>query len=469
MKATKVFLIVFVFVLIFGFVPVNAAITPPEVVNLPYTTENVDTNEIHVVNLSTAFVGSAEIPLISYTRTDYNSIRYAHLATQAVPGNCGPNNNWVCSTFSPWSIVHRSLSNVATERYGANTFGLAWAFSDNSSVVGLKLEFSNDMEFVGRSDEFLVDIDKFGGTLIGAPSIALVGGKYRLAAVFRDNSMQDLYRLVYMHFVGGEQTSCKDAPSGYRCDTIDAVNLVPIYAPSLAYVAGDVGISYVLGIYLRYAYPWTGGFPRPANCGPGGNTWRCIDIYAPEGGVTVGDRVAMAYGSDSTHAEIVYSTHTTEDNLNRASYRGSGGNCGLDGMTLGLDPKPIYRWLCNSIGSIDDINETSFGVAFDPNDYPVISWNNKRANDETQRLYIAYPGIRGMEEGTFTTHVIDGNDWSSTGHWNDISINSAGLTFLGYMQPAFRSCGEPTCEPDPSPNLKVAMQWFRTSLPLITR
>jgi len=279
------------------------------------------------------------------------------------------------------------------------------------------------------------------------------------------------YRLVYMQYVGGnDNTSCSSTPSGYQCDVIESG--ASIASPSLAYAGEDTGIAYVKGNAVRYAYPWDPPiYPpdRPVNCGTEDNPWRCIDIVNPSGGATVGSRVALAHGSDDTHAEIVYSIRpTTKDMLMRASYVGSGGDCGGDGNTIGPSPQPVYRWNCRDVDAfIDNLADTTFAVTFDPNDFPVVSWNNKYTGDSAQRLYISYPAARVGEGTGWKKQVVDGNAYSTTGIWNDISINSAGLTSIAYIQPVFRAC--PTCPVDATDNLKVTRQFFKTYLPLIQK
>ncbi len=470
MHFKRILLILMVMIFMTGTLSAEAAPTTPaqELVNLPYTKEIIDANEPGVTNLSVALVGAYEIPFISYTKSDDPYIHFAHLATAAVPGNCPSNDAWVCDYFGWTDIVYPSLSNVATYRYGPDTYGLAWAFQKGTHILGLKDENFNDMRHLASNSETLIDISKFGGILVGAPSIELVGSKFRLAAVFRDNYSPTTYQLVYLHYVGGSHTSCSSVASPYQCDVIETSATGPIGAPSLAYAAGDVGIAYTKGNAVRYAYPWGGMPTRPSNCGPGGNTWRCIDIVNPVVG-TIGDRVALDFGSAYTHAAIAYNYKpTTKDFLMSAIYVGSGGDCGEDGY---VGTTPTHRWLCGSDldAFIEDINQTTFAVTFDPNDYPVFSWNNQFVGDTAQRLYVKYPAARTGTGGGWIKQVIDGNDWSSTGKWNDIAISNAGLTFLGYMQPSYRSCGDVGCPIDLSDNLKAAMQRFKTYLPVINK
>lgn len=467
MKVRAIFMIGMVFVVFCGLVQVDAAALDVNVIDFPYTKATIDGDETDVINLSTALVGAAEIPLISFEQTGIPQIQWAHLATQDVPGNCPSNAGWKCDFWGVTTMVNGSLSNVGTDRFGPDTFGLAWAFSDGTYIQGWLMEYFNNMSRNDINWEYLIEESKFGGTMIGAPSIELVGGHFRLAAVFRDNGDIRTYQLVYLHYVGGSNTSCYHVASGYQCDVIEVSVATPLGQPSLAYAGGDTGIAYTKGNAVRYAYPW-GSIPgRASNCGPGGDTWRCIDIDAPSVG-TIGTKLALAYGSDRTHAALLYNHKpTTKDMIMRATYVGSGGNCGKDGY-LGTDP--VYRWDCSDLDAfIDNINNTTFALTFDPNNYPVASWNNKFTGDEAQRLYVGYPNARVGAGGGWQKHIVDGNDWSTTGIWNNISIKSAGLTFIGYMQPTYRACGDPGCAIDLSDNLRMAAQWFRTYAPIVLR
>jgi len=450
--------------------------SPEDVVKLPFNSEIIDDDEENVLNLSTTLVGTRQYPFISYTIPGTNYFYWIHPATAEVPGNCGVNNSWRCRLQGIAKLNSYSLSNVATSRYGPDTFGVAVAYEKENYtgeyfIEGFHQEFKNNMENIDLGGlPSLIRISKFGERVHGAPSIARIGGHYRMAVVIRTYEDFPTYRLVYLYYTGSDtDTSCTNYQIGYRCVVIEETVNIPISSPSLAYAGGDTGIAYVKGNAVRYAYPWDVPiYPpdRPANCGTENDPWRCIDIVNPSEG-TVGNRVALAYGSDNTHAEIVYSKRPTTNNmLMRASYVGSGGDCGGDGNTIGPSPQPIYRWSCADVDAfIDNLADTTFAVTFDPNDFPVVSWNNKYTGDYAQRLYISYPAARVGEGTGWKKQLVDGNTYSTTGIWNDISINSAGLTSIAYIQPVFRAC--PTCPVDVTDNLKVTRQFFKTCLPLI--
>ena len=149
----------------------------------------------------------------------------------------------------------------------------------------------------------------------------------------------------------------------------------------------------------------------------------------------------------------------------RATYVGIGGNCGIDGNI----PIITYRWNCSDVDAfINDITKTTYSIAFDPWDYPVIAYNNQFTGDVAQKLYIAYPDARfGSSSPGWHRYVIDGNDWSDTGRQASISFSNAGLGFIGYLQPKYSTCSD--CIIENSQNLKITLQKFNIFLPNIMK
>jgi len=90
---------------------------------------------------------------------------------------------------------------------------------------------------------------------------------------------------------------------------------------------------------------------------------------------------------------------------------------------------------------IDDINVTTFHIAYDDRNFPVISYNNKLVDDtdERQRLYVAYDkgrvGLPGA--GTWDQFLVDGNDQSTTGYQSDIAFSSKGRAFYRLLATLF--------------------------------
>jgi hypothetical protein len=460
MKTKHLVYFVLALSMLFSTGAVQAAIPSADAVNLPWEKYVIDGDKPGVRNLSTAFIGNNQVPMMSWGQTGTDIIYRAHRTLDG-NGNCGPDDAWRCLSATATNLVDGTISNLATETY-INTHVIRWVYSSGSFIRGLTIEQHDDMSYVTSSSVDLVDLSKFGGILVGPPSLVSDGLRFRMAFTARESGGGDfpLHQLVYMYYTGTSNNSCKDG-SLYQCDVIEqSYGPGAIGTPTLQVDPGGVvGIAYYKNGAIRYAYPWTSGiFLRPANCGPGGTTWRCINIDAPSTG-TLGPDVKLAFGSSNTAAGIVYSFKPTDtDFIMRAIYVGSGGDCGQDGSTF-PDLNPIYRWSCSDVDAfIDDITATTYSIAFDPEDYPVIAWNNKFTGDTRQRLYLAYPSARAGTGGGWTKEVIDGNDWSTTGALAALSISHDGLGFIGYMQPTFRACGDIWCPIDTSPNLKAALQ-----------
>jgi hypothetical protein len=103
-----------------------------------------------------------------------------------------------------------------------HTHTMQWAYLTNSSTIrGVFLELMNDMTFVDADWTTLMDVSKFGATLIGTPSLQIdSGGHYEMAVTILDYG--DLFPyLIYMNYVGGSNTSCINSGSPYQCDVID--------------------------------------------------------------------------------------------------------------------------------------------------------------------------------------------------------------------------------------------------------
>jgi hypothetical protein len=474
MKTKRLIFLTLVMVLLLGTIATEASSISSTAASQPWFARVIDPDEQGVQNLSTAFVGARETPMLSYNLEGSHRIYQVHAATAAVAGNCGPGNAWYCNYWDDSDLVPGTVSNIATQQI-LDSHLIKWAYSTGSTIRGATVELLNDMSFQDDSWEDLIQINKFGSMIIGTPSIQISGGHFEMAVTIADSSDLFGHQLVYLHYTGNElKTSCMDSGSVYDCEVIEtSFGFASMGAPSLQIDEEDhVGIAYYHSGGVKYAYPWGGLiFLRPANCGPldggGEPTWRCIFIDDPETG-SIGPVVKLAFGSSADVKGIVYDQKPTDtDFVMRATYVGSGGNCGVDGLNPDTFD-PVYRWNCSDVDAfIDDIDLTTYSITFDPQDYPVIAWNNQRL-DEAQRLYITYPTARldGSSAG-WTREIIDGNDWSFTGIQNSISINSAGLGLIGYVQPSYSACD--ICLIDIAPNLKIALQSFASYLPTVRR
>ena len=470
MKLKRAFILALLCVFIAGTLVVDAATLSSVMAKLPWTKQVVDGDKSGVLNLSTAHVGNLQVPMMSWAESGSDTIYRAH-ATLDGSGNCGPNNTWRCLSAAAIGLVDGTLSNLATFKI-IDTHQIKWVYQSGTLLRGLNIEQMADMSYVTGSTETLVDLSLFGDTLIGPPSLAVLGGHYRIAFTIRAGGGDfPTYRLVYVYKTGTNNTSCIGTGSLYQCDVIESAIGYGMIGPASLSVTGDLNpaIAYQYGNSVKLAYPWDIIMPgRTPNCGPE-DTWRCIFIDEPTAGI-IGPVARLGSGSTTDNRAIVYNFKPTDtDHIWRATYVGSGGDCGVDGFSM-VTLDPIYRWECSDVDAfIDDITKTTYSIDFDPEDFPVISWNNKR-QDEAQRLYITYPTARivpGM--AGWTRQIIDGNDWSYTGALNAVSIGADGRGFIGYMQPTYRACGEIFCMVDLSPNLKAALQWYTAALPLVRR
>lgn len=437
-----------------------------EVVNDPWTSQYLANAEDGVRNLSTAFVGDYQIPMISYSRNGQDHIFQVHASTSAVVGNCGPNNAWYCNDWYDSDLIPGTVSQMATYQY-IQTHAIRWAFSTGSMIRGASIELMNDMTFVTDNWLDLIQINKFGSTLIGAPSLQIdSGGHYVIALTVLGSGDLYPYSLVYMYYVGGSNTSCKNTGSPFQCDVIDnSLGNGSMGAPSLQIAQdGTVGISYYKSGKVMYAYPHT-PFPGwPSNCGPGGDTWRCISIFAGTGTGDVGSVVDFAWGETTYDRGIAF---TYDDilipvTLYHADYVGSGGNCGSD---LRIGGASDFRWRCDDIIYFDNLNPAlipSFSIEVDPLGFSVIAYDYAASDLGNKDLFITYPKARvgNIDPGWIVQHIDGAPVYGvDIGAQAALALNNAGRGFIGYLM----------LEEYELPDIKIAFQVDQFYLPLLTK
>jgi hypothetical protein len=461
-KYLRMVIALVVLILIAGVISVDAASLSGIAAQMPWVSQLFIDGEDGIKNLSTAFVGPYQVPMVSYNITDH--IYQAHAATAAVPGNCGPNNAWYCDSWQDSAIIPGTVSQMATVQY-IDTHAIRWAYSTGTMIRGVYLELMNDMTFVNADWVDLIQLNKFGATLVGAPSLQIrSGGQYELAFTILDSGDLFPYSLVYMHYVGGSNTSCKDSGSPYQCDVIDtSLGFGSMGAASLE-ITDDgqrVGIAYYKSGVVMYAYPHTPGFGWPSNCGPGGNTWRCISIYSGTPTGTVGNVVKLAMGKTSGERGIAftYDDELIPVTLYHADYVGSGGDCGYD---LGPGGIGANRWQCDDLIYHYYQSSVSFSIDIDPEGYSVIAYDYRVDDLGNNDLYIVYPKARtGSPDPGWVAQHIDGAPVSmvETGALAALSLNGEGMGFISYLQ-------QEDYELD---DLKIAFQQYRVILPIVSK
>ncbi len=473
MKARRILFLALVLVLAMSTISVEAASSKTPVANEPWTAGTVKPNVAGITRLSTAFGGAFETPMMSYAMTGTTKIYQAHVANSTMVGNCGPNDTWFCTDWNAGAgFLPNTLSNMATERYGATTFGTRWAYQIGGMIKGTTLERYNNMALVtGYATENLIQLttSKFGGSLMEPPSLVMDGGHYVMAAIICSGCTTDFptYSLVYMHYTGNTpKTSCLDSGSIYQCDVIEeAIGYGSIHSASLQVAPdGTVGIAYALGRNVKYAYPHTNSILWPSNCGPGGNTWRCINIFAGTLTGTVGKGIKLAFGASGTDRGIAYTYDDTmiDVTLRNATYVGSGGNCGAETSGLG---STTLRWKCTDVdilGAFGSSYTPPYSIAVDPQGYSVIAYDKSPEDPLPFYLYLAYPRARaGLIGPGWVAQQIDGIMQDvDTGALASLSLDSTGYGFIGYLQ---------TNNHTPQTDLKFALQLHRIFTPLIVR
>jgi hypothetical protein len=466
MKTKRVIFITLVMILM-GTISANAMSFSATAVSQPWTKQMFIDGEDGVRNLSTAFVGKLQVPMLSYSRVGSPRIYQAHATTSAVAGNCGLDTDWYCNSWYDSDLIPGTVSQMATMQI-VDTHLIKWAYATASTIRGATIELMNDMSFVDDSWQDLIQTNKFGSTLIGTPSLQITGGHYEMAVTIRDST--DLYghKLVYMHYTGNDlKYSCLDSGSVYECDVIDqSSGFDSMGAPSLQ-VADDgaTGITYYkAGEGVMYAYPHTPSPYWPSNCGPGGNTWRCITIFAGTETGILGNTVKLSSGKTRSESGIAftYDDELIPVTLYHADYVSSGGNCGSD---FGFGGLVAQKWQCDVVIGLGDFvagYTPSYSIAIDPQGYSVIAFDYAMSDFSPFDLYIAYPKARvGDVDPGFFLQKIDGApvEFVDTGPQAAISLNHSGLGFIGYLQK----------EDYELPDLKIAWQQFETYLPSIMR
>jgi len=434
MKPRKMILAVFIIQIVLAPITVQAAIQsstyPSPAASQSWIKQVLLGDEGDVTNLSTGFVGKNQVPMLIYGKTGEDNVYYAFHETPSKPGTCGVDNTWFCSKlYFPLGLKSSSLSQVATyDHYDSdpdkNLVGYVYENNDNF-IKAVYYYYGDDMHLWGGAYQiYLIQLNKFG-KLVGEPSFQYDINGDETVAITVDG--EGLNKLIYMHYTDILNTTCRDIPSHYQCDVIDSSPSV-MGPPSLKiYPSGTVtAIAYTKAGALYSARPESD--PGEANCGPGGNTWRCkfIRNSGPESFVIDGvdlemyESVQVAFLEDNTEAN--------ETSLNLANFVGYDGNCGEDS-----------DWDCQEIQTLgSDEHDYDFSLQIDPFEcYPVIAFSYL---DSLLKLGLAYPKERlgepvgNCDNSDWICQEIAGGLLSSNGAKASLSLNSSGLGFIGYLQ-----------------------------------
>jgi hypothetical protein len=129
-------------------------------------------------------------------------------------------------------------------------------------IRSVRFDFLDDMTLTNHGHRWdVIQLSKFGGILIGTPSVHTKNDVFGLAVTIRSHEDWPIYKLVYMYYSGNNNSSCIDGESAYQCDVIEeSTSPYVIGAPSFQMdEEGNIfGIAYSkYGTGLKYAYPHT--------------------------------------------------------------------------------------------------------------------------------------------------------------------------------------------------------------------
>jgi hypothetical protein len=469
MNKKRWFLIILAFFFLAGTNPVGASTPDSPAANQPWDIKLFTNGLTNIKNLSTAFVGDPQIPILSYSldAPGDHYIYYAHPATTATLGNCGPDNTWHCVKYWFGNLVPGTVSPINVSQKADNHILLQWAFQTVDMIRSAAIELTPDMNYYTYTQGDLLKLSKFGSELVGTPTLGYWGGRLQMAATIRDNTDLYGYKLVNMSYTVIANTSCLESGVYYECYMVDQSNgLDSMGAASLqTALDGSPGIAYTKNGNLMFAYFHQPSSQVPSNCGLNGNTWRCISILEKAASSVMGNDLKHAAGLTGDNRAIAFTFGNTSAGkyLMHATFVGSGGNCGTDLNYLG---NSVDMWKCNLVVFLG-VTDRSFSIAIDPLGYSVIAYEYATADLAPVGLYLGFPKARaGLTGSDWLEQRIDfaPTDTVITGALAALGLNSEGLGFIGYLQK----------EDYELPDLKFAWQqfaWqqFKTHLPLIIR
>lgn len=432
-------------------------------------------DDVTATGISVAFGGHDQQPLISYDDNGDNGVIKFAIPALATPGNCGVGNAWFCMNV-PQSAAAGYTSRMAVYNF-QDSFKVSWAYRDFSfdNIRLLTMEYRNDLLRLGNSidvnfvEPAVFNDGYFDWTVMGEPSLVFdeVGNPH-LALVMGWGGWS---RVMYAHRISGTPTTpCNfEADTHFQCDLIFEDNHpISDHVHLVLSASGAPRISFFsfADDSLRYAYPQASPGFHP-NCGPGGNTWRCIIIETSssdnnfyEGGNNP-PVLDMAIGPASPHLIIKARNLALITYIRYAKFVGSGGNCGEDYAIFPGSPPTIeltYRWECSSYFWDNRAVQPyhSFSLQVDSLDYPVIGLS-KPAGPYTE-VGVIYPAARYGGTGGWKYNKVDGRD-IDTGKGVALALGQDDVGLMGYAELE-----------DYGPNLKLAYQTgYKACLPSIRK
>lgn len=411
-------------------------------------------------------------PLVSYTEAgDTNHIRFMRPAVVYV-GDCGQGNAWNCSILAA-DAAAGTISQMATYSF-ANSFKVAWVYKNrthNSNRLNW-LELNQGLENSGDGDGMVMDFNQFNSpgydyTQLGPASIAFDEfGNLHMAVMLQFGGE---YLLVYAHKINTTPTTPCNAIAGtrYQCDVIYSTSTpqAMFRQVKLVLTAGNEPRISWLNINpdsLMYAYPSPSILPR--NCGPGGNTWRCISIKDSTADLdfSVTDKtplIDMAIGPGSPQMLVQAWNSAGQARFVWAKFIGSDGNCGADFVITQTGPELVNRWYCVwNVWDPDDDTPSfdSFALKVDSLDYAIIALN-RFVGGSSKVGVLYYSERRGLPPGNWYFDQVETEFWPS-GLGVSMAIGTDDRLLLGYVMQEL-----------PDADLKIAIQTYKIFAPVIRK
>lgn len=407
--------------------------------------------------ISTVFGGPTQIPIISSIDAGQKAfvLKFPEIGGD---GSCGPGNTWQCWSLYEPEMESDHISEVAEHTY-VQSFVLSWVWVRNDGDV-----YRYYQEWVANSTELaLVDSGNemiyrppTGSSVVGRPSLALdPSGNAHVALLSQMESTPFMRSIIYLHWSNNTGSTCGFS-SRYQCDTIEAHSILvgsigpypkitvnSSYEPAILFYDGYTN-------FLTYAYPRSNTSYSP-NCGPGDNTWRCVEV---SDSLQSGSVIELAIGEDITRPQIAwsYTDGLSQTWMHHARYVGSGGNCG-DDYYRNLMGIIVHGnvWSCHEVALIgNNPIYTSVSLQVDNENNPVIAINS---GDGVFRLGVIY----GFPDETYVYQIVESGP-INTGKNASLALSATGRGFIAYIQ-----------DEEYSPNLRFALQNLTTFIPFVQR